>query len=120
MFLLVLSIKACLFVKLRLLSFDKNLPIVIACTCVQVLQGSAMLRPETEWTVRLCYVDFDGDRFLREFENSYAKITRGDMERLAPGMCAGLRRLKEFVVRYSSSSNSNNSSSSNRANGTGK
>ncbi len=72
-----------------------------------MLHGTAMLRPEEEWTARLCYVDFDGDLFLREMLDgdgdglAKAEVTEADVRRLAPDLCRGLDRLKEFVVRHS-------------------
>ena len=36
---------------------------------IQLMPGHAFLRPETELTTRLCFVDFDGDAAVRALQN---------------------------------------------------
>lgn len=41
----------------------------------QLMPGHAFLRPETELTTRLCFVDFDGDAAARAVDNG-EEVTR--------------------------------------------
>ncbi len=64
------------------------------------MPGSAFLRPADEWTVRLCFVDFDGDPLLAKYGGDDV-ITVAAIEKHAPNIKGGIDRLKQFVIKYS-------------------
>ena len=72
---------------------------------VALSPGSDFLRSETEFNVRLCFVDFDGKvamDLLKNFANLDNKSTANMfVERAAPRVVEGIKRLKAFVQTYS-------------------
>ena len=72
---------------------------------VALLPGSDFLRSETEFNVRLCYVDFDGKvamDLLKNYANLDNKSTANIfVKRAAPRVVEGIKRLKAFVQSYS-------------------
>ncbi len=60
------------------------------------------MRAEAELNVRLCYVDFDG-KFAMELLGKNPCKTLGDefVQKAAPRVVEGIKRLKEFAQNYS-------------------
>ena len=60
------------------------------------------MRAETEFNVRLCYVDFDGKLAMELLKKDSSK-TLGDefVQKAAPRVAEGIKRLKEFTQKYS-------------------
>ena len=71
---------------------------------VALLPGSDFLRSETEFNVRLCFVDFDGKvamDLLKNYANLDNKSTANIfVKRAAPRVVEGIKRLKAFVQSY--------------------
>ena len=66
--------------------------------------GSDFLRTESEFNVRLCFVDFDGTvamDLLKSNPSDYKKVDNEFVEKVAPRVVEGIRRLKRFVQNYS-------------------
>jgi len=71
---------------------------------VALLPGSDFLRSESEFNVRLCFVDFDGkialdllqsDPLVNDFE-----LTDEFVKKAAPRVVEGIERLKKFAMNY--------------------
>lgn len=71
---------------------------ILAQYQVSLLPGSAFLRDPQELTVRLCYVDFDGQKAMECLD----VVDMDFVAQCAPRVVEGISRLKQFVVRYSS------------------
>ena len=79
----------------------------------QLLPGSAFLRPSEEFTVRLCYVDFDGAKAVEIYRkqstnghpggtgSAFPNDNDNDLvEAMAPRVVEGIKRLKAFAKKY--------------------
>ena len=66
---------------------------------LQLLPGSDFLRPENEFTVRFCFVDFNGQKAM-ELLNDFKEPNETYIEAAAPRLVEGIKRLKAFVSKY--------------------
>ena len=65
-------------------------------TGVALLPGSSFGRPIDELTVRLCFVDFDGQVALSHYYK-YGDIKDSDIPKLFPNMLNGMNRLMKWI-----------------------
>ena len=61
--------------------------------------ASPFLRPPSEFTTRFCFVDFDGATAIRDL-NGPIVDEDAFVERYAPNIAKGIKRLREFVLKY--------------------
>ena len=65
----------------------------------QLLPGSDFLRPPDEFTVRFCFIDFDGQKAM-DLLNNFNDINDEYIKAAAPRIVEGINRLKTFVLKY--------------------
>ncbi len=66
-------------------------------TGVALLPGTSFGRPAEELTVRLCFVDFDGESALNHFQK-YSRINTTDFNLLFPKIVKGMDVLMQWVA----------------------
>jgi len=71
---------------------------------VALLPGSDFLMPESDFSVRLCFIDFDGKIAMDLLQSAACvnELELGDefVEEVAPRVVEGIKRLKEFALNY--------------------
>ncbi len=73
---------------------------LLADTGVAVLPGSEFGRPRGDWTARLAYVDFDGERALAErAREPGAALDEAWLRRVTPRVTTAIDRICEWLVR---------------------
>ena len=71
----------------------------ISLFVLQLLPGSDFLQPENEFTVRFCFVDFDGKKAMALL-NDFKEFNDDFVNAAAPRIVEGVLRLKQFVNKY--------------------
>ena len=59
------------------------------------------MRTESEFNVRLCFVDFDGTVAMDLLKSNPKKLDDEFVEKAAPMVVEGIKRLKRFAQNYS-------------------
>ncbi|CAG0895313.1 unnamed protein product [Cyprideis torosa] len=69
---------------------------------VGLLPGEAFLRPSSELTTRLCFINFDGGPFLASILDRLpgATITDEDIRRFCPKTVQGIEAIKAFIMKH--------------------
>lgn len=71
---------------------------LLAETGVAILPGSDFGRPQGDWTARLAYVDFDGERALAEHTRD-ATVDEAWLRRVTPRVTTAIDRMCDWLVR---------------------
>ena len=64
------------------------------------MPGSDFLRSENEFNVRLCFVDFEGEKALDLLKDG-TQLNDSFVEKAAPRVVEAIQRLKNFARKYS-------------------
>ena len=57
------------------------------------------MRPQEEFNVRFCFVDFDGQKAM-DLLNEFKEMNDEYIKSAAPRIVEGVDRLKKFVLKY--------------------